>query len=115
MNQTQIKYVRGRIEEIYAENQKKLATKYAGPRLSMSLQEKIEAIKESKFDIGQAKTLDSLLFHALKDEDAAARNEAHKKAQAELVLAKRALLDELLLGEAEQALEALSNFSKFVN
>lgn len=115
MNQTQIKYVRQRIEEIYNTKRASIKSKYIWVRPVRTLEEKLEAIKSGNYTVKDnvadyAKyLLDArVLFGDEENPNLKAEAEAYDKLRNN----KTDLLDNLILGDSETMLAALVEFEK---
>ena len=113
MNQAQVKYARTRIDDIAAKKRLEIQDKFTVQKPIMSFEDKIEAIKAGQFAKGKYDGLDYIVFDALKDEGKE-RRELDKKKELDAVGAfKTKLLDELMLGDSEEALKAIQDFENF--
>lgn len=113
MNQQQIKYARERIGEIYTKLKKKIAEDHTIEAVTLTLEEKIQAIKDGEFSVPITdhkpyyNNLNNLKFNK---EAPRLMAEGFDKAIASLEVKRTKLLDDLMLGDAEDALNALSEF-----
>lgn len=111
MNQTQTKYLRERAQVIYARRKKVVRDKFAVKPLTVA--QKIAAIKADQFEVkpnqdGKYGLDYSLTFPAEAQDNAALRDSALATIDREFT----ALLDELILGDNEEALRLLKAFDR---
>lgn len=113
LNQGQVKYVRQRIEDIYSEKKAAIKSKYIWVKVEKTLEEKIALIKSGNFTLRSdyapyAKhSIDiRIIFEAEENPNLKDEAEAYKKLNEK----RKSLLDNLILGNAEEFLEALNSF-----
>ena len=117
MNQSQLKYARNRAEAIYNEKRAALVKKFTTEGRSLSLQEKVEALSEGRFTVSQPSrnpyNLNWYNYILFSDERPTVRDdEGLTKARNELQTKFNKLMDELVLGDNEEALKLLAEFEK---
>ena len=118
MNNVQTTYVKKRIEEIYQENRAKIKAKYVWVKPVLTVNEKLALIAAGKFKFREGvennrsiynNSLDNgLIFEETQNPNLKAEAEAY----AALNVERTRLLDELVLGDVEEALALLNNFAK---
>ncbi len=112
MNSTQVTYIKKRIEEIYAENKQKIKSKYVWIKPILTVAQKIELIRKGEFTAkadNHFNSLDStLVFEQTENPNLKLEAAAYEA----LRLERTRLLDNLVLGEVQEALTLLENFAK---
>jgi hypothetical protein len=112
MNQSKIKYLKQRVDETY--NDKRATINLEYKKVAMSADEKLEALKEGRFTFKDSTA--SKYGHYIEDfvvfEEAPEPDTAERDAKlAELLKKKTELLDEIVLGDEENALQLLRGFA----
>lgn len=111
MNQSQIKYTRGRAETIYRAKQQEISNKYKTP--AVSAEERLEQLKRGEFSIDPSKVKYSYWYYGIIFNDENKDNDRKKEEELKALEASyRSLLDELILGDNQQALEMLKQFER---
>lgn len=107
MNQTQLKYARERAASIKRRREEKLNESYNGSK--MTNDKKAEAVKSGRFEVIGAgyHWYDRIVFL---DDVRGMTEDAYKKAFGDLKVEYDKLIDELVLGDNEQALALLKAF-----
>lgn len=119
MNQTQIKYVRERLKTLYDMKRRKIDSDYAYNKLpSMTLEQKIDDIQKGKFmlrpgvEMSSVAPIETCIKFREEDERATFYEEGKQKKERLLAEYNR-ILDELILGDAQKAVDALKDFTNF--
>jgi len=124
MNQQKLKYCMKRAEDIYYDNREKLKDKYRIPEVKLSTYEKSELIRSGKVNLKSRKELGklsdgwgyhqelSVIFDFSKHENPAGMKPEYEKAKEKLKIQYQTLLDELVLGDEDEAKKLLEAFSK---
>lgn len=115
MNQTQLKYARDRAAKILARRKETLEASFTVPAVELSCAERLEALKAGKFKV-DAKQLNNarhwwhqaVTFTAERPKKY--DKKGHEAALAVLQKSYEKLIDELVLGDNEQALALLKAF-----
>lgn len=112
MNQSKIKYLRTRVDDAY--NEKRAAIDLSYRKKTLTPANKLEALKQGKFAIREdvSRTYghsidDFIIFEGFPDPDLKERDVK----LAELLKKKTELLDEIVLGDEENALQLLRGFA----
>ena len=112
MNQSKIKYLKSRVDDVYSQKYNKISKQYI--KKPLSVKEKAEALKAGEFSIKEEINTrngyyidDFIIFHNAVEPDF---NERDAKL-AELLRKKTELLDEIVLGDEENALQLLRGFA----
>lgn len=115
MNQTQIKYARERITEVYREKKAAIKSKYIWVKLVLPLEEKLRRIVAGEYEIRKESPhwAKDDINHAIRFEPDENPNlkeelEAYRKLDA----AYKTIIDNLILGDQQDALNALTEFEK---
>lgn len=115
MNQTQVKYVKQRIDDIYNTKRAAIKSKYIWVKKERTLEEKVALIQSGEFTIQSesapyAKYAMDIRINFGDESNPNLKQEA--EAYEKLRSARTKLLDELILGDSEAMLSALINFEK---
>jgi len=112
MNQSKIKYLKQRVDDTY--NEKKRVIDLSYRKKTITPDDKLEALKQGKFVIREdvSRTYghsidDFVIFEGFPDPDLKERDAK----LAELLKKKTELLDEIVLGDEENALQLLRGFA----
>lgn len=113
MNNQQLKYAKERIEAIYRKKNRDIYDKYPDNRLSnQEIWEKLRSgdflLKEKPPESHQGSSLRNYLVFLGEELGAELREKALKELDDE----KRKMLDKLILGDAQDALDMLNEFAK---
>jgi hypothetical protein len=112
VNQSQIKYARERAGTLRNGREKTLREKHTTPSVSLSCEEKLKALKDGRFKVVKVASND--WWHKgvnFTDEVKGGLNQkAFDKDLAELNASYTKLIDELVLGDNEEALRLLKAF-----
>lgn len=113
MNSVQTTYVKKRIEEIYATKSQEIKNKFRWVAPVLSLEEKLERVKQGKFTLKVGKnfynSLDTgLEFEGLSNPNIKAEVDAFEHLRKE----RTRLMDQLVLGDVDEALIILADFEK---
>lgn len=116
MNRDQIKYVTERAQSMYNSKRQSLIKQFTTPAVTLTDFEKLEALRDGSFSIKE----NAGRFYYLNDviEFPQERlqvidSEGLDKASTQLSKVYNKLMDELMLGDSEQALQMLKEFEKF--
>lgn len=112
MNQTQLKYARERASSIRKRREEVLKDKHTTPSIKLSTDDKLKALKAGAFKVSKA-TPASLWYNSVTftDEVVGGLNQkAFDAEKAALDVAYNRLIDELVLGDHEEALRLLRAF-----
>lgn len=111
MNQSKIKYLRGRVEEIYKERANSVTAEYR--KKALTNDEKFELLKAGKFSIRSQpvnpydRSLETFIeFEGIEEPNLEERDTRLK----ELSATKTKLLDEIIMGDETEALALLRGF-----
>lgn len=112
MNQQQLKYARERIDSIFSAKSQEVRDHFARYRERLTLEQKIDLVKDGQFSLvrpaGSWPTFEGwFVFEGVNDNW---KEEAD--ALATLRKEKQAVMDELMLGDNEKALEAIQAFAE---
>lgn len=113
MNQQQVKYARHRAEGILLEKRKLIEAKYTDQGHTMSFEERIAALKAGEFTVtGDCKSSHQWSYHIKfnADRPRVVDYDAMKPEIDALNKVFQSLLDELVLGDNEEALRLLKAF-----
>lgn len=115
MNQTQLKYARDRATKILARRTETLKASFTVPAVKLSCLERLEALKAGKFKVDTKKAGDNRVWWHSGVTFTAERAEKFDKKRHDAALAAlnadyEKLIDELVLGDNEQALALLKAF-----
>lgn len=115
MNQTQLKYARDRATKILARRKETLEASFTTPAVTLNCLERLEALKAGKFKVDTKKASDNRLWWHSGVTFTAERakkfdKKGHDAALAALNADYEKLIDELVLGDNEQALALLKAF-----
>lgn len=111
MNATQMKYAKERANEIYRNRQRAIEDKYRAKQLTT--EQYLDALEAGRFKIDRTKANDrwnwttAVIFIDVEPDKGARQKEID-----ELAEVYRNLIDELVLGDNEEALKLLKNFEK---
>lgn len=112
MNQTQLKYAKERAEGIFKRAKENLKTKHTVPAFRLSREERFQALEQGHFKIDRGLTRhhleDQIIFFAENNQEF--NQIAHDADLAKLTLDYNKLLDELVLGDNQEALKLLQAF-----
>jgi hypothetical protein len=114
MNQSQMKYARQRAEEIKTKKLQDISTKYTTPAVTLTTEQRIKALKAGEYTIDN-KQINSgyYWYNAIKFNGDTPRTIDTEKAAKEHAKVKETftkLMDELILGDNEEALRLLVAF-----
>lgn len=123
MNQTQVKYARQRAQEIYNAKKAEIEKEYNQQPKQMSVADKLEALRNGKFEIVEPAILNSydpwtfnatgieryIRYTVVKDQPKPDLKKMNERL-AELKTAYLSLTDELMLGDNQEALKLLKAF-----
>lgn len=115
MNQTQVKYARERAKKIYDLKVKSLTDKFTTPGKNLTNDDKFKALREGNFKITERKTFGNMWYNyvdfgeTFPVTDTEGRNAELKK----LTKFYDDLIDELVLGDNEKALELIKELENF--
>jgi|SRR6478609_6670533 len=114
MNQAQLKYLRARCERLYADKIKQVTLEFTDIGYSLSAPERVKALKEGRWKyVGPEDAPAHQFFYNIRFTDDRPRVVNHKDltpALAELKTIYETLMDELILGDNEKALELIKEF-----
>ena len=114
MNQSQVKYVRQRAEQIYIEKQRTIRTEFTQPAVLLTGTQRIEALKSGRFEYkgNPDEGAPHQFFYNIRfiDETPQIITEGYQDALDELKINYTKLMDELILGDNEVALQLLKDF-----
>lgn len=121
MNQQQIKYLKERIEDIYIGKCSDITEKYSVKETSLQKKDKLAQIRNGKAklrsdnEIGSYICFDSFIYEGEEKLKAAAQKAKEKvnSEVAKLEDVKTRLIDELMLGDAEEAVAKLAKFENY--
>ena len=115
INNTQVTYVKKRIDEISKKKRDEITRKYAWTKPKISVSDKIKFIQSGKYSILERLNPDIetnidwvVVFEEAKDPYVKDRADALVKLESQRI----ELMDNLMLGDVDEALEMLNNFSK---
>lgn len=115
MNQTQVKYARQRAEGIFADKRKALEAKHRVGGVSLDINQKLDAIRKGEITIkkpaeyqGAHQWSYQITFNA--ERPPVFDNDAYTKEEAALRAIFNSLMDELMLGDNQEALKLLKAF-----
>jgi len=115
MNQTQIKYARQRAEAIFSDKSKALEIKHNTKGVSLTIKERLDALMDGDFSIKEPSDYQGahqwhyqVVFDA--EKPAVFDRDSYEKDHKELKTAFNALMDELMLGDNQEALKLLKAF-----
>ena len=113
MNQAQLKYARQRAEKIYVQKRQEIENAYTDEAVTLSTLEKVEAIKAGRIEVSDTGRSGHYWAYDIKFLDERPRVLHQEHAQPELDTLKKnyaKLMDELMLGDNEEALALLKAF-----
>lgn len=116
MNQQQLKYAKERAHRIYTQKQQELTAKFSTPAIKLSREERIKALKDGKFKVLENGSAQYYLTDYISFDEERIRKfdgDGFTKALAPVTAAYDKLLDELILGDNEEALKLLRAFEAF--
>lgn len=111
MTPTQIKYARERLQVIYSTLCSELKKKETIPAVWYSTEQKIQLLKEGKFTINENSHSSSTLILFGERSEKLTLEYTSKKAA--LDTEYQTIVDELVLGDSDKALEAINSFAKY--
>ena len=112
MNQTQVKYAKTRLEELLKQKQASLKEKFTTKGVSLSPNEKVEALKKGRFSVKDEQVrnwnwyglIDFGETHDVFD------NVGYRDAEDVLLKKFRSIMDELIIGDNDIALVLIKEF-----
>ena len=114
MNQSQVKYVRQRAEQIYIDKQRVIRTEFTQPAVVLTGTQRVEALKAGRFEYRGDPDEGSphQFFYNIRfiDETPSVITAGYQDALDELKENYTELMDELILGDNEVALQLLKDF-----
>lgn len=114
MNQSQLKYARERAEKIYSAKRTAIVEKHTTEAVEFTTEQKIKAIKDGAYTVDKSQMRDGWRWaDCIRFKGERNRFIDNGKVQAEtktLDSTYRKLMDELILGDNEKALELLRAF-----
>lgn len=112
MNQTQLRYARQRAQEMLEDKQKTLRAKHLTKAVQFTVDDKIQAIKDGRYELTRRGGIHSLEYNIKFPEETPSRldQEAFDKEYAPVLKAFNTMMDELVLGDNEVALKLMKAF-----
>jgi uncharacterized protein YaaR (DUF327 family) len=117
MNNEQMKYIKQRASEIKSQKLNEIKEKFTDKGVSLTLEQKLQALKDGKFTVTTPPTENikyGILWYSFisfnGEKSGKTDTEGLNKAKAEINQKFTKLMDELMLGDSEEALRLLKAF-----
>jgi len=115
MNQQQLKYAKQRVDDLYSAKKTALRNKFTIPGVCLTEDEKLEALRKGEYEVtpaiqGYGDRSWHYRIHFPQERPTVVDKVAVDAAEKELKATYRKLMDELMLGDNEQALQLIKEF-----